>query len=111
MISTDNRSRWKLLLTFKAAYIGLILALVGIIPMMNIAAFYDVMQRWPREGVPTFGSYFATWDAPHYLFLSEVGYVPGAGSCAFYPLLPFLTLGLSPFTGGSHLIAGLIVWR
>ena len=109
MTSGVSRFCWKPLLTFKACYLGLILILATLIPAMDVGTFYRVMQHWPREGGPTFGSYFATWDAPHYLFLSEVGYVPGVGSCAFYPLLPFLTLGLSPFTGGRHLISGLVI--
>ena len=100
---------WKWLLVFKLAYPAFVLAVLFLRPDMDVAEFQNVMQRWPREGGPTFGSHLATWDAPHFLFLSEVGYVPGATSCAFYPLWPFLIRAGSWLTGGNHFVAGLIL--
>ncbi len=56
-----------------------------------------------------FASHFATWDAAHYLYLSEVGYHHDVPSCAFYPLWPLLVRWCAPLAGGSHLIAGLVL--
>jgi hypothetical protein len=102
------RLGWKSLLGFKVGYWAMLLCLVWFFPRMDIARFNTTMP-WPPTGGPTFGSYFATWDGSHYLFLSESGYVHGAASCAFYPLLPFLIRAFSFFTLGDHLLAGLIV--
>jgi len=65
--------------------------------------------RWPREGTPVFASHFATWDAAHYLYLSEVGYRHNASSWAFYPLWPLLVRWVSPLFGRSHLVGGLVL--
>ncbi len=51
--------------------------------------------------------HFATWDAEHYLFLSEFGYRKGFPSCAFYPLWPKLIQFGAWLTGAGHLIVGL----
>ena len=100
---------WKRLLEFKVGFFAFVFAMLLLWPAMDVAEFHNVMQRWPREGGPTFGSHLATWDAPHFLFLSEVGYVPGVTSCAFYPLWPFLIRAGSWLTWGNHLVAGLIL--
>ncbi len=70
---------------------------------------FDQAMRWPREGTPLFTSHLATWDGAHYLYLSEVGYEKGAPSCAFYPLWPLAIRACSVLTGGSHLVAGLVL--
>jgi putative flippase GtrA len=75
----------------------------------NAGAFYGVKQRWPREGPPVWLSHFATWDAAHYLYLSEVGYNQGVSSCAFYPLWPLLVLGVATGIGVNHVWAGLVL--
>lgn len=97
------------LLAFKIGFFTLVFGVLLLWPAMDEDQYQKVMQRWPREGGPTFGSHLATWDAPHFLFLSEVGYVPGATSCAFYPLWPFLIRVGSWVTGGNHLVAGLLL--
>ncbi len=71
--------------------------------------FYAVNARWPLEGPPVFASHFATWDAAHYLYLSEVGYHRGVPSCAFYPLWPLLVRWTAPVFGGSHVVAGMVL--
>lgn len=65
------------------------------------------VTRWPRNGEPTFTSHLATWDAAHYLYLSEEGYAKAVRSCAFYPLWPLLMRWAAPLAGGNHLFAGL----
>ena len=76
---------------------------------LDMWQFRQVNARWPREGGPVFASHFATWDAAHYLYLSEVGYHPNVPSCAFYPLWPLLVRWSSPVFAGSHVIAGLVL--
>jgi hypothetical protein len=95
------------LILAKTLYIVGILVSVALWPDMD-ETFYGV-QRWPRVGESTFGSHFATWDAAHYLYLSEVGYSREVHSCAFYPLWPLLIRFFSILTGGSHLIAGMVL--
>ncbi|HLY64914.1 MAG TPA: hypothetical protein VKU60_05215 [Chloroflexota bacterium] len=63
----------------------------------------------PAYEEPSLASAFSTWDAQHYLYLSENGYHPGQMSNAFFPLLPALIHLATPLTGGSSLIAGLVV--
>ena len=84
-------------------------ATVGFGSDLDTKKFFQVNARWPREGDPVFASHFATWDAAHYLYLSEVGYQAGAPSCAFYPLWPLLVRWSSPVFAGSHFIAGLVL--
>ncbi len=97
------------LLCLKIVYILLIALATYLFPSMNEAVFFRVHQQWPREGGPVFASHFATWDAAHYLFLSEEGYEATVSSCAFYPLWPTLMRGGALLTGGNHLIAGMIL--
>ncbi len=97
------------LVLIKVAYLTLAYVALCLWPSMNGSEFSSVMMRWPRQGGPIFASHFATWDAAHYLFLSEVGYVKSAPSCAFYPLWPLLVRWFSVFTGGSHVISGMLL--
>lgn len=96
-------------LLLKAGYLLAVVAALLLWGDPNLGQFSRVRQRWPREGGPTFGSHLATWDAAHYLYLSEVGYKAGVPSCAFYPLWPLAVRLSSALTGGSHLIAGLVL--
>lgn len=51
---------------------------------------------------------FSTWDAQHYLYLSEAGYRAGEISDAFFPLFPLLIHVATPLFRSS-LLAGLVV--
>jgi hypothetical protein len=102
------RVAWVLALG-KAVYLGVLAGVLWLWGDLDEARFLGVMMNWPREGGPVFASHFATWDGAHYLFLSEVGYGPGVRSNAFYPLYPLLVRWASVFTGGSHLLAGLVL--
>ena len=70
----------------KFIYLSIVFVIVLVWSNLDTDRFGEVNARWPREGGPVFASYFATWDAAHYLYLSEVGYRRGVPSCAFYPL-------------------------
>src|SRR5882724_7470306 len=99
--------RW--LLGFKAVYFLALLGGLWLCDDFDSDTFYAVSARWPRQGLPVFASHFATWDAAHYLLLSEVGYSHGATSCAFYPLWPLAVRWSSTLTGVSHLLAGIVL--
>lgn len=93
----------------KIAYLLLILFAAYSFPDYDKGSAMRAMMHWPRDGEPVFASHFATWDAAHYLYLSEVGYKHGAPSCAFYPLWPMSIRSFSLFTGGNHVVAGTVL--
>lgn len=94
---------------FKGCYLLLVAVAVWLFSNFEEGRFFRVNARWPREGDPIFLSHFATWDAAHYLRLSEAGYANDVPSCAFYPLWPLLMRWGSVFTGGNHVAAGMIL--
>lgn len=93
----------------KSGYFILLLLSLALWGNLDVRKFYEVRARWPRDRGPIFASHFATWDAAHYLILSENGYEPELPSCAFYPLWPLLVRGTGWLVGGSHWIVGLIL--
>ncbi|MBU6401603.1 MAG: hypothetical protein KGS61_14900 [Verrucomicrobia bacterium] len=93
----------------KGVYLAGVCGMLVLWPDLDMDKFYGVMMRWPRTGGPIFASHFATWDAAHYLFLSELGYGPGVRSDAFYPLWPLLVRWVSALTGGHDVIVGMIL--
>lgn len=70
---------------------------------------YQGNFHYPPGEEPGFSAHFKTWDAQHYLFLSEQGYRPDQPSNAFYPLLPFLISVLRFLFLGNSLLAGLFL--
>jgi len=100
---------WAKLLTFKLAYF-LICALVVLVwPDFDAQMYRSALAHWPRGSEPILASHFATWDAAHYLRLSEEGYEAGLSSCAFYPLWPISLRGGSWLFAGNHLFSGLVL--
>ncbi|MFO1501342.1 MAG: hypothetical protein U1G07_23630 [Verrucomicrobiota bacterium] len=97
------------LVLFHVAYLAVIWMALQLWGNLDGSMFFRVNQRWPRDGCPVFASHFATWDAAHYLALSEVGYERGSPSCAFYPLWPLAVRAGAVFTHGNHLLAGLLL--
>lgn len=93
----------------KVAIWGLLIAATRGWSDFDEQKFGLVMVRWPQDGGPAYASHFATWDAAHYLHLSEVGYQHSLPSCAFYPLWPLLVRWASPLAGGSHLVTALVL--
>ena len=66
-------------------------------------------EIWDRKDRSDFENRFVTWDAEHYLYLSEYGYDAGVRSCAFYPLWPLaIHLGTYPFLG-NHVVSGMVL--
>ena len=69
---------------------------------------FDVNFVDPLHPEVSLASAFSTWDAQHYLYLSEAGYHPDQISDAFFPLLPLLIHVATPLFHSS-LAAGLVV--
>jgi hypothetical protein len=98
---------WGIVIGAKAV---LLLAVVAaVLGVFNLAQFRSAYARWPRAESPTLASRFSTWDAAHYLALSQNGYAAGSRSCAFYPLWPALIHLGALLTGGRPLLAGMVL--
>ncbi|MBV8085021.1 MAG: hypothetical protein JO247_09420, partial [Chloroflexi bacterium] len=76
--------------------------------MPFFAAQYQLNFVDPTYRDVNLAAALSTWDAQHYLYLSENGYQPGQESNAFFPLLPALIHVAAPLFGSS-LVAGLVV--
>ena len=103
---------------FKIFYLGLLLLALKVSPDLDEWAYENNLGRWPVTGEPTLATYWATWDAAHYLQLAEQGYEKGRPRCAFYPLWPALIaaihqLGIPTALVGvllSNVFSGLAAW-
>ncbi len=80
--------------------------LLLLIKAVYLVLLWGALLAWSPAG-PT--AEFRAKDASHYLHLSEAGYSAGDVSCAFYPLWPLFIRWFSIFTGGSHLLSGLLL--
>ena len=83
--------------------------ILGCFLLPFVAANYEGNFHYPPRAEPGFSAHFKTWDAQHYLFLSEQGYQAGQPGNAFYPLFPFLIRIFHYLFLGSSLAAGLIL--
>jgi hypothetical protein len=81
---------WLILL--KAGYFVILCGILWLWPDLEQTTLSNVKQEWferfgavppPAESQP-FARHFATWDAEHYLYLSQAGYLRPAPSRAFY---------------------------
>jgi hypothetical protein len=97
----------KITLVLKAAILGTIC--LGVLFFPFHAANYAANFSYPAGEAPGFFSHFKTWDAQHYLFLSEEGYQPGQISNAFFPFFPFLIHAASYLFFKNTLAAGLFL--
>jgi len=94
---------------YKAVCFSLIyLSIVFLPSLFNAEAYYGNFHRQPVLS-HSLDKHLETWDAQHYLFLSDSGYQTGSMSAAFYPLWPFIIRIFSVFTGGNTLLAGLVL--
>lgn len=80
----------------------------SLLPPLFDRTAYEGNFHWPADGALSLASYFQTWDAQHYLFLSRFGYLPGAESNRFFPLWPWL-IRAGAFVLRDHLIAALVL--
>jgi hypothetical protein len=98
------------LLAYKLIYLLAISAAISMWPeKVHQNIFHSANQVSTPDGYLTFDCHFASWDAEHYLFIAAHGYETGDGRCAFYPLFPLAIRYCSITTGGSQLLAGMIL--
>jgi hypothetical protein len=90
----------------KASVLLLVFLAYNLLPFFQ--GNFEVNFVDPLHPDVTLASAFSTWDAQHYLYLSENGYHAGQLSDAFFPLFPLLIHLATPLFHSS-LIAGLVV--
>lgn len=85
----------------------LLLLLPALFAVLRIAPFaagnYFANFHGALEKAPTFATRWATWDAQHYLFIAEHGYLAGHVSGAFWPLWPLVIRLAAHATGAPAL--------
>jgi hypothetical protein len=110
---------WRLvilwLVVFKAGYFAVLLGAIWFWGDFDERRAQAINRTWFDEAVslPANDSglvrHLATWDAQHYMALSQSGYSEGMRSAAFYPLWPLVIRVFAVFTGGNHLLAGMLL--
>jgi hypothetical protein len=70
---------------------------------------YFANFHYPPNQSPDFLTRFATWDAPHYLYLADFGYKPSLLSNAFYPMFPWLIHLFGFLFFNNHILTGLFL--
>jgi hypothetical protein len=101
----------------KAGYFALLCGALWLWPNFQEGTQANVNEGWfeafrvspPAAQSRRFTRHFVTWDAEHYLYLSEMGYGREIPSRAFYPLWPMAIRWCSTLTGGNCLLAALIL--
>lgn len=97
------------LLVYKAGLIALVLLSPLLLPpSFDFAAYYGNFH-WPLSETFSHAFLFKTWDAQHYLFLSQAGYAPGAESNRFFPLWPWAIRCAAPLFAGNRLVSALVL--
>lgn len=85
----------------------LLLLLPALFAVLQIAPFaagnYFANFHGALEKAPAFATRWATWDAQHYLFIAEHGYLAGHVSGAFWPLWPLVIRLAAHATDGPAL--------
>ena len=111
-----SRAHWKgptlrvvaALLAFKIVFFGLIYACLTLLPPLYSAENFAL--NFHRAASPAgWERFFETWDAGHYLSLSQNGYQLGSRSTAFFPFWPALIALFRPFCGGNSTLAALVL--
>ncbi len=97
------------LILYKLFLLWLVLAGARLLPESFNVSAYDQNFHWPEKERPNLRSYFKTWDAHHYLYLSEAGYRNYSASTAFFPLWPASIRLVAAATGMDRLAVGLVL--
>jgi hypothetical protein len=95
-----------LTLFIKIAVLVLIFLAFNLLPFNSKTYFANF--SYPTGEKISLGSAFKTWDAQHYLFLSQQGYKPNIESDRFFPLLP-AGIALVNILVRNPVLSGLIV--
>ena len=94
---------------YKICFVLLALGAPFLLPGMFSADSWVGNFHWPPERSPGIFSSLETWDAQHYLYLSEEGYGRRRMPIAFFPLFPWLIRAGAVMPGVSPLAAALVL--
>jgi hypothetical protein len=97
------------LLSYKVVFFGFMVLSRALFPGLFSLPHYRSTFHFPHSARPGPTTWLATWDAQHYLYLADFGYLRGEPSTAFFPGWPLAIRALAPVTGGSYLAAALIL--
>jgi hypothetical protein len=97
---------FSLALLVKVAVLMLIFLAFNLLPFNSKTYFANFI--YPQNEKISLATAYKTWDAQHYLFLSQQGYKANSGSDTFFPALPF-SISLVNKLINNPVIAGLIV--
>lgn len=105
------------LLVFKLIYGALLLLALRVHPNFEDSTAGYIREYWfPKEGASWlegqqsgFRRQFTTWDATHFLYLSQFGYTPELKSAAMYPLWPTAMSIASRISGIDAVWIGLLL--
>ncbi len=94
------------LLWVKLSIFLIIIFAYNLLPFAGLNHFANF--TYPAHEKISLKTAFKTWDAQHYLFLSEKGYKPNIDSDRFFPLLPIL-INLLTFITRNSVFSGLLL--
>ena len=106
MMKSINFKLISLILASKIIVFLIIFLAYNLLPFNKIA--HDINPHFPKNENITLQTAYKTWDAQHYLFLSENGFNKGQISNAFAPLFPTIISIINLFIN-NNVIAGLLV--
>jgi hypothetical protein len=95
-----------LTLFIKVTVLVLIFLAFNLLPFNSSA--HSLNFLYPKDEKVSLASAYKTWDAQHYLFLSQKGYKVGSESDRFFPVLPF-SIDVVNKLINNPLVAGLVV--
>lgn len=95
-----------LIIIWKIAVISIAFLAISLLPF-NETVFRSNFV-YPKNQKITLFSSLKTWDAQHFLYLSEVGYKPDQISNGFYPLYP-LTIKILTFITRNSFLSAMIL--
>lgn len=105
----DGRQILGALALYKLVFFAVVYLATNLFPvsLFNVASYQTNFIADPLAPITNL-TRLATWDAQHYLFLSESGWLPDNRSSAFYPMVPALIkIGGAVF--GNNIIGGLVL--
>ncbi len=97
------------LLAYRCAFFGLICLCRRLLPNIFVEKNYLLNFHWPAGALPGSVAFLMTWDAQHYLFLSQNGYGAAGESARFFPLWPLAIKAGSYLCAGHPLVAALLL--
>lgn len=97
-----------LFLTLITKLLTICLVIIGFYLLSFNKTNYHINFHYPPHSPITLASAFSTWDAQHYLYLSQHGYKPNQVSNWFFPLYPTL-IHISTYLISNNLLAGITI--